>query len=265
MPDVVHGSLYDYPKYYDLLFGSDWKAEFDFLRACFEKYAGCRVRRVFEPACGTGRLLVEVDDQGRLDPEHGIVVEVVAAGHEDVGDQRAVARRADHEVEMGGPHRAALGRPQELADGSVVGDRVGRRSHAPEAVAAVVTREQVRAATGGAVLVLHVVEPRVVGFPDLEARAGDRAAVLGSDHPLHVGGLTARALRDIATELDPRRTLDEARAELLDQVSAFPSAVLGDSAVGSEVEIIKSQAIALRVVDRLGLAEFQRGQPTPCS
>lgn len=49
--------------------------------------------------------------------------------------------------------------------------------------------------------------------------------------------------------------LDEVRAELLDQVSAFPSAVLGDSAVGSEVEIIKSQAIALRVVDRLGLAD----------
>ena len=40
MPDVIRGDLYDYPKYYDLLFGSDWKAEFDFLRLCLEKHAG---------------------------------------------------------------------------------------------------------------------------------------------------------------------------------------------------------------------------------
>jgi SAM-dependent methyltransferase len=51
------GNLYDYPRYYDLVFGSDWKAEFDFLRRVFDKFGGGRVRRVFEPACGTGRLL----------------------------------------------------------------------------------------------------------------------------------------------------------------------------------------------------------------
>jgi SAM-dependent methyltransferase len=50
-------NLYDYPRYYDLVFGSDWKAEFDFLRRAFDKFAAGRVRRVFEPACGTGRLL----------------------------------------------------------------------------------------------------------------------------------------------------------------------------------------------------------------
>jgi SAM-dependent methyltransferase len=50
-------NLYDYPRYYDLVFGSDWKAEFDFLRRVFDKFGGGRVRRVFEPACGTGRLL----------------------------------------------------------------------------------------------------------------------------------------------------------------------------------------------------------------
>ncbi|MGD9854578.1 MAG: class I SAM-dependent methyltransferase [Planctomycetaceae bacterium] len=64
MPDVIHGNLYDYPKYYDLLFGSDWKAEFDFLRACFTKHAGRKVRRVFEPACGTGRLLIKFAQAG---------------------------------------------------------------------------------------------------------------------------------------------------------------------------------------------------------
>lgn len=50
-------NLYDYPRYYDLVFGSDWKAEFDFLRRAFDKFVAGRVRRVFEPACGTGRLL----------------------------------------------------------------------------------------------------------------------------------------------------------------------------------------------------------------
>ncbi len=50
-------NLYDYPRYYDLVFGSDWKAEYDFLLACFDRLAGRKVQRVFEPACGTGRLL----------------------------------------------------------------------------------------------------------------------------------------------------------------------------------------------------------------
>ncbi len=57
-------NLYDYPKYYDLVFGSDWKSEFDFLLACFERYAKRPVQRVFEPACGTGRLLVKLADAG---------------------------------------------------------------------------------------------------------------------------------------------------------------------------------------------------------
>jgi SAM-dependent methyltransferase len=57
--EVIRGNIYDYPKYYDVLFGSDSKAEYDFLLACFEKHALRPVRRLFEPACGTGRLLVK--------------------------------------------------------------------------------------------------------------------------------------------------------------------------------------------------------------
>ncbi len=49
--------LYDYPRYYDLVFGSDWKAEFDFLLAVFDTHVKGQVRRLFEPACGTGRLV----------------------------------------------------------------------------------------------------------------------------------------------------------------------------------------------------------------
>lgn len=62
--DVTQGSIYDYPKYYDVLFGSDWKAEFDFLEGCFRKHAKRPVRRLFEPACGTGRLLYRLAKAG---------------------------------------------------------------------------------------------------------------------------------------------------------------------------------------------------------
>jgi len=62
--EVIHAHLYDYPKYYDLLFGSNWKAKFDFLESCFEKHARRCVRRLFEPACGTGRLLIKLSQAG---------------------------------------------------------------------------------------------------------------------------------------------------------------------------------------------------------
>lgn len=57
--ETIAGHLYDYPKYYDLIFGSDWADEFRFLKACFAQFASRPVQRVFEPACGTGRLLVQ--------------------------------------------------------------------------------------------------------------------------------------------------------------------------------------------------------------
>lgn len=62
--ETLPGSLYDYPKYYDLLFGSDWRAEYHFLLGCFEKHARRPVRKLFEPACGTGRLLVKLAQAG---------------------------------------------------------------------------------------------------------------------------------------------------------------------------------------------------------
>ena len=58
------GNIYDYPKYYDLVYGSDWRAEFDFLCGSFTQYAGRKVDRVFEPACGTGRLLYRLGKAG---------------------------------------------------------------------------------------------------------------------------------------------------------------------------------------------------------
>ncbi len=57
MQETIAGSLYDYPKYYDLVFGSDWLAEYEFLTACFAKHLKGKAKRLFEPACGTGRLM----------------------------------------------------------------------------------------------------------------------------------------------------------------------------------------------------------------
>lgn len=62
--ETIPGHLYDYPKYYDLIFGSDWAAEFKFLKQCFSKYASRSVNRIFEPACGTGRLLIQFAKAG---------------------------------------------------------------------------------------------------------------------------------------------------------------------------------------------------------
>jgi SAM-dependent methyltransferase len=64
MTETIQGHLYDFPRYYDLVFGSDWKSELEFLQACFEKHAGRPVRTVFEPACGTGRLMYRLAKLG---------------------------------------------------------------------------------------------------------------------------------------------------------------------------------------------------------
>ncbi len=64
MPEVVTANIYDHPRYYDLIFGSDWKAEYDFLLGCFERFAPKPVRRLFEPACGTGRLFFRLGKAG---------------------------------------------------------------------------------------------------------------------------------------------------------------------------------------------------------
>lgn len=67
---VMSGSIYDWPRYYDFVYGSDWQAECDFLNGCFRRFAnldqgaGSPVQRLFEPACGTGRLLYRLGRQG---------------------------------------------------------------------------------------------------------------------------------------------------------------------------------------------------------
>jgi len=57
-------SVYDYPSYYDVLFNSSWKREYEFLLHALETYASIPIKRVFEPACGTGRFLWRLAKDG---------------------------------------------------------------------------------------------------------------------------------------------------------------------------------------------------------
>ncbi len=62
--NTVNESIYDHPKYYDLVFGSDYAAELQFIQDCAVGYASGRVSRMFEPACGTGRLIYQLARRG---------------------------------------------------------------------------------------------------------------------------------------------------------------------------------------------------------
>ena len=55
---------YDYPQYYDIAFQSDTRREADFVEAAGRKYCPFKVRRLLEPACGTGRLVTELAARG---------------------------------------------------------------------------------------------------------------------------------------------------------------------------------------------------------
>ena len=55
---------YDTPRYYDLVFDVDTGREADFLEAASARYGRPRGRRVLEPACGSGRLVVELARRG---------------------------------------------------------------------------------------------------------------------------------------------------------------------------------------------------------
>lgn len=57
-------SWYDAPRFYDLAFRSETRPEADFLEAAWKKYGCFPVRQVLEPACGSGRLVVELAARG---------------------------------------------------------------------------------------------------------------------------------------------------------------------------------------------------------
>ena len=63
-PAIVEQSWYDHPQYYDIAFRSETRPEADFIEAACRKYCPFQVRRLLEPACGTGRLITELAARG---------------------------------------------------------------------------------------------------------------------------------------------------------------------------------------------------------
>ena len=55
---------YDYPQYFDLSFSDETPAEVEFIVAACKKYAQRPVKRLLEPGCGGGRLVVELAKRG---------------------------------------------------------------------------------------------------------------------------------------------------------------------------------------------------------
>lgn len=56
--------LYNLPKYYDIAFSWDISRETTMFRELFKRHTPFKVKNVLEPACGTGRFLVDLPKYG---------------------------------------------------------------------------------------------------------------------------------------------------------------------------------------------------------
>ncbi|MFG0287941.1 MAG: class I SAM-dependent methyltransferase [Rhodopirellula sp. JB044] len=61
---VIEESIYDHPKYYDLVFGADVAAETKYILDCQHVFGTGEPGWFFEPACGTGRLMYALARKG---------------------------------------------------------------------------------------------------------------------------------------------------------------------------------------------------------
>src|SRR5947199_1128995 len=61
---MLEGTWYDHPEYYDIAFQAYTRREADFIEAACRKYCPFNVRRLLEPACGTGRLVAWLAARG---------------------------------------------------------------------------------------------------------------------------------------------------------------------------------------------------------
>lgn len=59
-PTQVQADWYDYPQYFDLSFRDETDTEVEFFEKAFVRYVDHPVRRVLEPGCGGGRLVLEM-------------------------------------------------------------------------------------------------------------------------------------------------------------------------------------------------------------
>jgi len=61
---ILQANWYDYPQYYDIGFQACTDLEADFIEAACQKYCRFEAHRFLEPACGSGRLVMEFAARG---------------------------------------------------------------------------------------------------------------------------------------------------------------------------------------------------------
>ncbi len=64
VPTENQVTLYNLPKYYDIAFSRDVSGEISFYTSCFKKYTNFDVKRILEPACGSGIFLATFPKYG---------------------------------------------------------------------------------------------------------------------------------------------------------------------------------------------------------
>ena len=95
MTPETASTLYASPEIYDVAFGWDLALELDFLESCWAAHAGGPVRRILEPACGTGRLLDALASRGYDVLGYDLSPEMVAFASRRLGGKGGRALRGD--------------------------------------------------------------------------------------------------------------------------------------------------------------------------
>ncbi len=104
MADYTETDWYRFPRYYDVVYDGDTGKEADFLEAVMRRHGRGAVARgrpghLLEPACGTGRLLIELARRGHRTCGFDLSPEMVAYGRERARGEAADVRRRIRIVE----------------------------------------------------------------------------------------------------------------------------------------------------------------------
>jgi SAM-dependent methyltransferase len=87
--------LYKSPEIYDVAFGWDLELELDFLESCWSVHVPGPVKRILEPACGTGRLLEALAKRGYDVAGYDLSAEMVSFASKRLGPLGGRAYRGD--------------------------------------------------------------------------------------------------------------------------------------------------------------------------
>ncbi len=95
-PDAA-GGWYDFPNYYDAIFDPDTAAEADFLEGVWIRFGGSQRKgnhhlRILEPACGSGRLVLELAKRGHRVEGFDVSPEMLDAARTKLAGQPFRAR-----------------------------------------------------------------------------------------------------------------------------------------------------------------------------